>query len=159
MYNLFGHFTQIFELFFVSRHISICADTLKEQQTDLGTDEEALRADAETEYEADLIAIQENSSIKISRENFTVQGKRPQPCCRTAREFDAAMWNFIRKICADIFLDCYRIEASITTALTSDVSAVLCFILQGALPQAHAFRRAHSRPRGRRAGYFRFAEL
>ena len=60
------------------------------------------------------IAIQENSSIMISRENFTVQGKRPQPWVqaqlvqRTAREFDAAMWNFIRKICADIFLDCYN---------------------------------------------------
>ncbi len=55
-----------------------------------------------------IIAIQENSSIKISRENFTVQGKRPQLGCRPAREFDAAMWNFIRKICVGIFLDCYK---------------------------------------------------
>ena len=38
----------------------------------------------------------------ITRRQAPLQG------CRTAREFDAAMWNFIRKIWADIFLDCYR---------------------------------------------------
>ena len=58
-----------------------------------------------------FIAIQENSSIKISRENFTVQGKRPQLGCRPAREFDAAMWDFIRKICVGIFLDCYSLNS------------------------------------------------
>ena len=38
-----------------------------------------------------FIAIQENICIKISREKFTVQGKRPQEGCRPSREFDAVM--------------------------------------------------------------------